>query len=127
MASSTSLRAALGGHRYALLTTFRRNGQPVATPVWFALADNKAYFRTGPRTGKAKRLRYNARVQVGPSTAGGRPLGPVVEATARRLGPEESSVARRALEQKYGLQVRLVDLWIRLRRQEPVFFEITPA
>jgi PPOX class probable F420-dependent enzyme len=105
MGSGASLRPALGGHRYALLTTFRRNGQPVATPVWFALADDKVYFRTSPRTGKAKRLRYNARVQIAPSTAGGRPLGPEVEGRAPRLGPEESGIARRALEQKYGLQV----------------------
>lgn len=125
MASGKSLSAALDAHRYALLTTFRRNGQPVATPVWFALGDNKAYFRTSPQTGKAKRLRDNARVRIAPSTARGRPLGPAIEATARRLGREESGMARRAIEQKYGLQVRLVDLWIRLRHQEPVFFEVS--
>jgi uncharacterized protein len=127
MAASASLPAALDGHRYALLTTFRRTGRPVATPVWFATADNKVYFRTSSQTGKAKRLRHNARVLVAPSTARGRPLGPAIEATARRLGSEESRTARRALEQKYGVQMRLLDLWIRLRHHEPIFFELTQA
>ncbi|HLW47829.1 MAG TPA: PPOX class F420-dependent oxidoreductase [bacterium] len=127
MAAGTPLAAALDDHRYALLTTFRRTGRPVTTPVWFAVAGGAVYFRTGAWTGKAKRLRRNERVRVAPGTARGRPLGPDIDATARPLGPEESEVARRALEQRYGFQVRLVDLLFRLRREQPLFFEVSPA
>jgi uncharacterized protein len=124
MAAGTPLADALGGRRYALLTTFRRTGQGVTTTVWFAVAGGAVYFRTAAETGKAKRIRRNNRVRVAPGTPRGRPLGPDVEATARLLAPGESDVARRALEQRYGLQVRLVDLLFRLRRARPIFFEL---
>lgn len=54
MVAGTPLAAALDDHRYALLTTFRRTGRPVTTPVWFAVAGGSVYFRTSARTGKAK-------------------------------------------------------------------------
>jgi uncharacterized protein len=124
VAAGTSLAAVLDDHRSALLTTFRRTGQAVTTPVWFAIEGDAVYFRTAAETGKAKRLRRNNRVRIAPGTPRGRTLGPEVEATARLLGPEESAAARRALEQRYCFQVRLVDLFLKLRRQQPVFFEI---
>ena len=127
MAPATPLAAALHPHRYALLTTFRQTGRPVTTPVWFAVANGRVYFRTSAGTGKAKRLRRNSRVRIAPSSVRGRATGPGVDATARQLGPEESAVARRALEQRYGIQVRLVDLFLRLRREHPIFFEVAPS
>jgi uncharacterized protein len=124
MTAGTSLTAVLDDHRYALLTTFRRTGQAVTTPMWFAIEGSAVYFRTGAGTGKAKRLRRNNRVRIAPGTPRGRPLGPEAEATARLLGSEEGAAARRALARRYGFQVRLVDLFLKLRREQPVFFEI---
>ena len=43
--------SALEGHKYALLTTFRASGDPVPTPVWFGLANGRAYVRTGADVG----------------------------------------------------------------------------
>ena len=45
----------LSGHAYINLETYRRNGQPVATPVWFTIDDtNKmVYVVTRTETGKA--------------------------------------------------------------------------
>lgn len=127
MSPMTSLPAVLGDHRYALLTTFRRTGRAVDTPIWFAVVDSRVFFQTGRQTGKAKRLRRDHRVRIAPSTARGRPVGPAVDAAARQLGPDESPLARRALEVRYGLQRRLVDLWMRLRHEETVYFEIVDA
>jgi PPOX class probable F420-dependent enzyme len=51
--------------RCLLLTTFRRNGTPVATPVWVvALDDATAGFYTSSGSGKAKRLAHTSRVTV---------------------------------------------------------------
>ena len=119
-----SLATALGNHRYALLTTYRRNGQAVSTSIWFAAADGKVYFRTSAEAGKAKRLTHNPRAQIAPSTAMGRRLGPVVDVVARRLGPEESAIARRAIGQRYGVMVPLVDLIVRVRHHDRIFFHI---
>ena len=126
MAAGTPLAAALNGHRYALLTTFRRTGRPVTTPVWFAVVDGRVYFRTADSTGKAKRLRRNSRVRIAPCTVRGRATGPDIDATARRLGPQESGAVRRAFGQRYGIQVRVVDLLLRFRREHPIFFEVAP-
>jgi PPOX class probable F420-dependent enzyme len=63
---------------YIRLTTFRRDGRSVATPVHVVVtADGtKAYFRTWDVTGKAKRIRHTAAVEIAPATFRGRPLGP---------------------------------------------------
>src|SRR5215813_10912699 len=77
----------------ALLTTFRRNGQGVETPVGIKLAEGKAYFTTWSTTGKVKRLARNPRVTLAPFTKMGmKVIGPTVEGTARRL--EEAEVER---------------------------------
>jgi PPOX class probable F420-dependent enzyme len=122
-----SLSEALGQAHYAGLTTFRSNGQPVATTIWFALHDGKAYFVTGPKTGKAKRIRRTARVLLGPTTARGKVVGPVVEGTARQLNDAEAEPARRLLLAKYGLQFRLLQVAQLLARAKPVYFEVAPA
>ena len=71
--------AALRGHKYCLLVTYRRSGEPVPTPVWFGLdeAGDALYVRTESRAGKVKRIRANPRVLVGPASARGKPTGPL--------------------------------------------------
>ncbi|MEJ7654617.1 MAG: pyridoxamine 5'-phosphate oxidase family protein [Chloroflexia bacterium] len=49
--------AALHGHTYARLTTFRKNGEGVASAMWFALEGGQLYIATPANTGKVKRLR----------------------------------------------------------------------
>lgn len=126
IAAGTPLAAALNDHRYALLTTFRRTGRPITTPVWFAVVGGRVYFRTPESTGKAKRLRRNSRVRIAPCTVRGRATGPDIDATARRVGPEEGEAVRRALERRYGIQIRVVDLLLRFRREHLIFFEVAP-
>ena len=62
----------LEGHRYARLTTFRKNGEVVSTPVWFALVGGRAYAFTGLHSGKAKRIRDNPIVIMTSSDFSGR-------------------------------------------------------
>jgi PPOX class probable F420-dependent enzyme len=93
----------LGGHKYCLVTTFKRSGEPVPTPLWFGLAGGKLYFRTYVHTGKAKRMRNDPRVLVGPCDARGNPKGPMVEARARFLSEGERAIAERAIQGNYGL------------------------
>ena len=117
--------SALEGHKYALVTTFRASGEPVPTPVWFGLSGGRAYVRTGAETAKVKRIRRDARVQVCPCTARGRPLGPASEGRARVLGPE-SEHAEQALRGNYGLGRRLYELTVG-RRVDAVYLEIAPS
>ncbi len=81
--------------RIALLTTYRRNGQGVPTPVTIQLDDGKAFFTTRDSTGKVKRLARNPRVTLAPSTPRGQVIGPTVSGIARRLeGAEAERVMR---------------------------------
>jgi PPOX class probable F420-dependent enzyme len=77
--------AALRNHHYCLVVTFKRSGEPVPTPVLFALVGERVYFRTERDVAKVRRLRRNPRVRIGPCDWRAKPLGPMTEGLARLL------------------------------------------
>lgn len=102
---------ALAGQKYASLASFRKNGVPVLTPVWFAEQDGKLYVMTRSDSGKMKRIRNNPRVRLAPCTMQGRVTGSWAEAVVRVL-PADDATGRRLLERKY-LLMRIPWLWSR--------------
>jgi PPOX class probable F420-dependent enzyme len=104
---------ALGEEKYILLTTFRRDGTPVATPVWVVnLDDGRFGFWTSSASGKAKRLAHTERVTVTPCDARGRVKADAapVEATARLVtGSEFEDICRRIVS-KYGVMTKFTKL-----------------
>src|SRR5215217_5800361 len=93
----------LKGYRFLNLTTFRKNGVPVVTTVLFALmGDKKIYVWTTKDSGKVKRIRNNATVQIAPSTRLGRPLGPIATASARILFVTEQTEAQTVTDRQFG-------------------------
>lgn len=114
--------------RAVLLTTYRRDGRPVGTPVHLAIEDDRAYFRTWDTTGKPKRIRGNAAVGVAPSRMGGTPTGAAIHARSRILAGDESAHAARALAHKYPiLHGALIPLVHRLRHYRTIHIELTPT
>jgi hypothetical protein len=108
--------APVSGAKYIQLTTFRRDGRAVATPVHIVADGDTAYFRTWDVAGKAKRLRHTPAVQIAPSTFRGRPVGPPIRAEARLLQGEPSRQAARMLARKHPvLHGRLIP-WYHRRR-----------
>jgi len=105
----------LDRHRYMSLSTFRRSGTEVATPVWFATVGGRLYVFTASDSGKVKRLRHASRARVAPSDARGRVQGAWRDATARFV-TESSAIERAhaALRTKYGWRMWLADLLSRL-------------
>jgi PPOX class probable F420-dependent enzyme len=101
--------AALRGHQYCLLVTFKRSGEPMPTPVLFALAGERLYFRTEAEVAKVRRLRQNPRVRVGPCNWRGKPLGPMTEGIARLLPAAEEQAAYEALKASYTRGQRLYE------------------
>jgi PPOX class probable F420-dependent enzyme len=89
--------------RQILLTTYRRDGSPVGTPVHVAVEGDVAYVRTFDPSGKLKRMRNNADVEVAPSTLRGRPTGVVSKARTRILEGDEAAHAASVLAAKYPL------------------------
>ena len=110
-----------------LLTTYRRDGTPVGTPVNLAVEDGRAFVRTFDAAGKLKRIRRNPLVEVAPATWRGRPTGPPLRARARLLEGAEAARASRLIARKHPLlQGVLVPLGHRLRRNRTVHLELTP-
>jgi uncharacterized protein len=117
----------LEGQNYISLTTFRKTGVPVATPVWFAIDGNLLYILTEPEAGKVKRIRNNPSVEVCPCDIRGNLKGDRAMGKARILSESENSKANRALTKKYGWQKRGLDFWNRLQGKHWLYIEITPA
>ncbi len=101
---------ALSDERYMRLTTFRRDGTPVSTPVWVTpFGQDSVAFWTSSGSGKAKRLAHTQRVTVQPSDARGRAKAGTepIEAIARVVEGEELEEISRSVKAKYGFQTRL--------------------
>jgi PPOX class probable F420-dependent enzyme len=110
-----------------LLTTFRRDGTPVGTPVSVAVDAARGYVRSPGTAGKVKRLRNDPHVELAPCTPRGRPTGPAMHAVARRLDGEEARRAARLLRRKHPvLQGVLVPLAHRVLRCGTAYYELTP-
>ena len=92
------------GQKYVSLTTYRKSGVGVSTPVWFAERDGRLYVVTEKISGKSKRIRNNPKVTVAPCTIRGKVTGPEFAAKARVLPDgEESAAARKSIRRKYWL------------------------
>ena len=119
----------LEGHEFARLTTYRKGGKCVPTPVWFALAGGRVYVFTDVESGKVKRIRDDPRATLAPSGFRGRPLGGEVRVEARVLGRAEHEVADRALRGKYGWRYRLAQAVIDLlgKSARRAFLELRPV
>jgi PPOX class probable F420-dependent enzyme len=110
----------LDGFRYMALVTFRRNGDRVSTPVWFAESLGKVYVMTRSDSGKMKRIRNNPKIEIAPCTMRGKPLGKFLPGIARIA--TNPSQARRQIRKKYFL-ARVPFLWSR----NNIYLEIMPA
>lgn len=111
-----------------LLTTYRRDGTPVGTPVHIAVDGERAFIRTYDAAWKLKRLRHTAAVTVAPSTARGKPTGPAIHARARLLDGDAAKQAGRAIARKYPLMHGvMIPLFHRLRGYTTMHIEVVPT
>jgi uncharacterized protein len=93
---------------YVLITTFRRDGTPVPTPVWVGRDGDDLIVWTRSDAGKVKRIRNDGRVELSECDSRGRPRGPSVHGTARILDADGSQHGRTLLKRKYGITGHLV-------------------
>jgi len=87
--------APVRGQRAVMLTTYRRDGRSVATPVGHAIDGSTLYFMTDPGTGKVKRLRHTPTVTLAASTLRGAVKGPAVTGLATEITGAEADQGRR--------------------------------
>ena len=107
------------------LTTFRRDGTPVVTPVSVAVDGDRAFFRSWHKAWKTRRLAHTAAVEVAPCDIRGRVTGPVIRARARLLEGEDARIAARALARRHRvLQAVVVPLTHRLMGFRTMHYEL---
>jgi PPOX class probable F420-dependent enzyme len=120
--------AGLQGQNFIALTTFRKTGVPVVTPVWFVLQDNRVLVFTGRTSGKVKRLRNNPRVELAPSDFNGKPLGAAISGTVHFIPEDEWLHYEQSFRKKYGAQFSFFGFLGRLRGStDRIYLEISPA
>jgi len=105
----------LASAEYFNLATFRKNGNAVETPVWFAPVADTFYVFSAGNAGKVKRLRASSRARVAVCDMRGKVLGEWFDATARLVNdPGEIERAHAALHRKYGFRMAIGDFFARL-------------
>lgn len=113
--------------RTILLTTYKRDGTGVETPVSIAFDGDRAFFRSYDQAWKTKRLRNNPHVQVAASTLRGTRTGPPIQARATLLGDGQARIAAKALARRHRLlQAVAVPLAHRLMRYQTMHYELRP-
>ena len=95
--------------KYVNLRSFKRDGSPVDTPVWFATVDGRVVIFTDGTSFKVKRIRRNAKVELARCDVRGGLLGPWLPGRARAVEREPELIARSyaALNSKYGWLMRI--------------------
>ncbi|OLZ74533.1 PPOX class F420-dependent enzyme [Streptomyces sp. IMTB 2501] len=106
----------LGSGKYLLVTSYRKNGTPVATPVWVVRDGASLGVWTAADSFKVKRIRRRPGVLVGPCDLRGNPIGEQLPATAQIADAATTARYRDLIARKYGILGRLTLLGSRLRR-----------
>jgi PPOX class probable F420-dependent enzyme len=126
--------AAFAGHKYLNLETFKKSGDGVKTPIWFAadpandLAGNAArlYAYTIGNSGKVKRIRNNGRVRIAPCDMRGNLLGEWMEARAEIVTGAEAAYGDNLLNKKYFPWKQLLNFFASFRRRGRTGLVIRP-
>jgi uncharacterized protein len=116
---SPRLSEVLKNQQFCLLTTFKKSGEGVASPMWFVLEGEVAYMTTRGQSWKAKRIRRNPEVTIGWCDSSGRKHGELFKAEAILLEDGvEFEDAKRKLDKKYGLKKKLIDFGLKFAKDQ---------
>jgi len=121
--------------RYLSITSYKRDGRGVATPVWFVCRDGRLLVETDAASGKVKRIRRDPQVRVAVCTASGRLRGEQVPAVAEILPDSEADAVEQLIADKYRFDMiifrplRFIQARLHLGRPRtgPVILGITPS
>jgi len=111
----------LHNKKYISLETYRKNGIPVKTPVWFVIFDDTIHVVTREGTGKIKRLRNNKSVKIALCTFNGKSTGKWISGTVRFVTNDVFKKAVELRKQKYGFMERVAGFVSRKRGKLVVF------
>lgn len=99
--------AAITG-KYLSITSYRRDGSGVSTPVWFAVEGDRLLVMTDSKSGKVKRIRRNPYVTIALCSGRGKPKAKRMPAHAELLPATEVERAKRLIKRKYRFDLLFV-------------------
>ena len=130
MSGAANPFAAFEGQKYLSLETFRKNGEGVRTPIWFAAEEDAAaavlYIYTIADTGKVKRIRNNPRVRIAPCDVRGKVTGDWVAGRVEILSGDAAARGTRALNRKYFPLKQVMGFFARFSRRERMVMALRP-
>ena len=97
--------------KYINLETYKKDGTPIRTPVWFVIDKNLIYVITRDSTGKVKRLGNNQNVRIVPCSFKGEPKNEWVKGAAEKIRGEEADKVIKLRMKKYGMFARLIGIF----------------
>lgn len=128
MSTTDPVLAPFVGEPVVVLTTFRRTGEPVSTPVSIAVDGDRAFIKTWTTSGKAKRLRHTPAAELAPCTWTGTPTGPATRVVVRDVAANDVRRAAALIRAKHPiLHGYAVPLAHRLTRRQPLYLEVRRA
>ncbi len=122
-----NLPGSFDGELYINLETYRQDGTPVRTPVWFVQDGRRLYVRTGAASGKVRRIRANPSVKVVASEVHGLAKSRWIPASARVLGPDALQRYLPLFAEKYHLDANTFERDSRLSQMDTVIIELELA
>ena len=97
--------------KYINLETYKKDGTPVRTPVWFVIDNDLIYVITRDSTGKVKRLKNNHDVQIVSCSFKGEPKNEWMKGKAEKITGKEADIVIKLRKKKYGMSARLIGLF----------------
>jgi PPOX class probable F420-dependent enzyme len=107
----------LGTGKYLSLTTFKKDGSAVATPVWVARDGDELVVITDATSGKARRIRNNSSVRLAPCDMRGQVTGSSVDGSAQLTDSTGTKSVAAQVKRKYGLAFSAIGWMEKLRRR----------
>ena len=107
--------------KYINLETYKKDGTPVRTPVWFVIDNDLIYVITRESTGKVKRLKNNYDVRIVLCSFKGEPKNEWIKGKAEKIMGEKADIVIKLRKKKYGMSARLVGL---LRKGNSIVYSI---
>ncbi len=111
--------------KYINVQTFKKNGQPISTPVWFIIKDNKIFFRTSKNSGKIKRIRINNNIKFALCDIKGKIKGEWFDGIAK-IENDSNNVILSLINKKYGISSQFLKIFYKIKKIDIAILSIEP-
>ena len=109
--------------KYVNLETYKKDGTPVRTPVWFMIDNDIIYVITREKTGKVKRLKNNQNIRIVPCSFTGEFKNEWINGIAQKITGDEAEKAIKLRKKKYGFSARIAGLFSS-QKGNPIVYSI---